>query len=99
MRAFYINDDIYLLLMNANTKAAYFSKSKPIAQTMLPERSLQYVEETCKLRDDQTFNAAVFTSQPQQVSHQRLHLWRQKHNFKGTTASCQVQHAYFGHFL
>ncbi|TNN78294.1 Glycogenin-1 [Liparis tanakae] len=31
-------------------------------------------EEARKLRYDQTLDAAVFTSQPQQVSHQRLHL-------------------------
>lgn len=44
---------------------------------VLPEWSLQYAEEACKLRDDQTLNAAVFTSQPEQISHQRLHLQRQ----------------------
>lgn len=31
-------------------------------ETMLSEWSLQYGEEACKLRDDQTLNAAVFTS-------------------------------------
>lgn len=45
--------------------------------SVLPQWSLQYSEEACKLRDDQTLDAAVFTAQPEQVSHQRLYLSRQ----------------------
>lgn len=58
---------------------------------VLPEWSLQYAEEACKLRDDQTLNAAVFTSQPEQISHQRLHLQRQtnkKNTFNEEWFSC-----------
>lgn len=47
---------------------------------VLPQWSFQNGEEACKLRDYQTFDAAIFTSQPEQVSQQRLHLQRQKTN-------------------
>lgn len=45
---------------------------------VLPQRSLQDGEEARELRHNQTLDAAVFISQPQQVSHQRLHLRRHK---------------------
>lgn len=92
MRAFYSNDDIHALLINANTKPVLISKKNNSIESVkklnlycefvLPEWSLQYVEEARKLRNDQTLNAAVFTSQPEQVSQQRLYLQRQKHTSK-----------------
>lgn len=69
--------DLLLCWCTANLK-----QPEPLRMYLLPQWSLQYGEEACKLRDNQTLDAAVVTSQPEQVPHQWLHLRRQKQTLK-----------------
>lgn len=62
---------------------------------VVPQWILQNGEEACKLRDDQTFDAAIFTLQPEQVSHQCLHLQGQKTNMEQQGYQAAAHNVYF----